>query len=135
MATPPRLIAIQHVDPSPRDVFIRRASAASALHGETTRSTLNPAAVSGSTSSLTRGVLAARAVGQPPDHDATPARQPQRTAGSAGRARENASIPGNAAGSRISAAVRRISPPRTEVRAKRTNICAELNSGNAAHLE
>ena len=42
MATPPRFTASQHVAFSPREVF-SRASAASALHGETTRSTWKPA--------------------------------------------------------------------------------------------
>ena len=82
MATPPRLIAIQHVEPSPRDDF-NRASAASALHGETTRSTRNPALVSGSMQRLDRGVAAVRAVGQAPHDHAAAARQPHATGGSA----------------------------------------------------
>jgi hypothetical protein len=116
MATPPRLIAIQHVDPSPRDAFMRRASAASALHGETTRCTLKPAALSGSMSGLTAASLRLAPSGRPQTttrhrRGSLSERRVWRTA------IVNASMPGNAAGSSSSAAVRRISPRRTEVRA------------------
>src|SRR5215813_1524488 len=64
IATPPRLIAIQQATPCVRDVF-ERASAASALHGDTTRSTLNPAPVSGASSGLTVGSLRLAPSGSP----------------------------------------------------------------------
>ena len=116
IATPPRLIASQHVEPSPRDVF-SRASAASALHGDTTRSTRKPAPRQRLEQRLDGGVPAARAVGQSPHDDAAAARQLQRSARLPQRERERLDrreTPRDRAFRRRAGAPRRA---RTEVRA------------------
>jgi hypothetical protein len=109
------LIASQQVDPSPREVF-RRAIAASALHGETTRSTLNPAPMSGSSSGLTEASLRFAPSGSP-QMTARHRRGSRNERRVCRTATVKASIPGNAAGSRTSAADRRTSARRTDVRA------------------